>query len=74
METRKLVTETPTTPEATIARVRRQLKEDDSPHGMRVSAEFLDGLADSAVRELWSSRVKTFVPVLALRQARRVAS
>ena len=29
-------------------------------------------MADRAVRELWGSRIKTFVPVLALRQAREM--
>jgi hypothetical protein len=32
----------------------------------------LDRVADRAVRELWGSRIKTFVPVLALRQAREM--
>ena len=32
----------------------------------------LDWVADRAVRELWGGRVKTFVPVLALRQAREM--
>ena len=61
----------PTTPEPIIAQVRRLLA-DDVPTGLTVEANVLDSVADHAVRELWSSRVKTFVPVLALRQAREV--
>ena len=59
----------PTTPEPIIAQVRRQLAEDDSFRA-RVPSGVLDRAADRAVRELWGSRVKTFVPILALRQAR----
>lgn len=61
----------PTTPEPIIAQVQRQLA-DDPRHGAMVSTTVLDRLADRAVRELWESRVKTFVPVLALRQAREL--
>ena len=61
----------PTTPEPIIAQVRRQLA-DDAPPDRSVETSLLDHVAERAVRELWSSRVKTFVPILALRQARAV--
>ena len=61
----------PSTPEPIIAQVRRQLADDDWVRA-RVPTSVLDRVADQAVRELWSSPVKTFVPVLALRQAREV--
>jgi hypothetical protein len=63
--------QTPSTPEPIIAQVRRQLADDDQV-GARVPTGVLDRVADQAVRELWSSRVKTFVPVLALRTAREL--
>jgi hypothetical protein len=63
--------QTPSTPEPIIAQVRRQLADDDQV-GARVPTGVLDRVADHAVRELWSSRVKTFVPVLALRTAREI--
>ncbi len=62
----------PATPEPVIAQVRRQLAGEDEPAG--VSSAELDTVADRAVRELWGSRVKIFVPVLALRQARELLS
>jgi hypothetical protein len=58
----------PATPEPVIAQVRRQLEAD----GLAMPEGALDHVVDRAVRELWGSRVKTFVPVLALRQAREV--
>ena len=61
----------PTNPESIIAQVRRQLT-DDAPLDRAGETTLLDSVAERAVRELWSSRVKTFVPVLALRQAREV--
>jgi hypothetical protein len=61
----------PTTPEPIIAQVRRQLM-DDAHDALRVRADMLDRVADRAVRELWGSRVKTFVPLLALRTAREM--
>ena len=61
----------PSTPEPIIAQVRRQLA-DDPALGTPLEANLLDRVADRAVRELWESRVKTFVPVLALRQAREI--
>ena len=61
----------PTTPEPIIAQVRRQLADEAWP-GMVSHGPVLDRVADRAVRELWGSRIKTFVPVLALRQAREM--
>src|SRR5215213_7066691 len=61
----------PTTPEPIIAQVRRQLAEDDR-FGRQVPSGVIDRVADRAVRELWGSPVKTFVPILALRQAREL--
>jgi len=63
--------EVPATPEPIIAQVRRQLADDDGI-AVWVTTGVLDRVADHAVRELWSSRVKTFVPVLALRTAREI--
>ena len=45
---------------------------DDSSRVTRVETSVLDQVAESVVRELWASRIKTFVPVLALRQAREM--
>ena len=61
----------PTTPEPIIAQVRRQLADEAWPR-MVSHGPVLDRVADRAVRELWGSRIKTFVPVLALRQAREM--
>lgn len=61
----------PTTPEPIIAQVRRQLSDEGWP-GLVNHGPVLDRVADRAVRELWGSRIKTFVPVLALRQAREM--
>ena len=58
----------PATPEQVIAQERRQLESD----GLVTPGGATDLVVDRAVRELWESRVKTFVPVLALRQAREV--
>ena len=71
MEAANPFAQVPSTPEPIIAQVRRQLADDDHV-GMWVSVGVLDRVADHAVRELWSSRVKTFVPVLALRTAREI--
>jgi hypothetical protein len=61
----------PTTPEPVIAQVRRQLA-DEAWSGLVSHGPVLDRVADLAVRELWGSRIKTFVPALALRQAREM--
>ena len=71
MEAANPFAQVPTTPELVIAQVRRQLA-DDGQIGMRVPMGVLDRVANLAVRELWGSRVKTFVPVLALRTAREM--
>ena len=63
--------QTPSTPEPIIAQVRRQLADDDQV-GAQVPTGVLDRVADQVVRELWSSRIKIFVPVLALRTAREI--
>jgi hypothetical protein len=73
MEAANPFAQVPATPEPIIAQVRRQLADDDAIGG-RVPLGVLDRVADHAVRELWSSRVKTFVPVLALRTAREMLS
>ena len=61
----------PSKPEPIIALVRRQLADEASPRLVSHGPD-LDRVADRAVRELWGGRVKTFVPVLALRQAREM--
>jgi hypothetical protein len=61
----------PVSPEPIIAQVRRQLA-DDARVGPRLPPDLLDRVADRVVRDLWESRVKVFVPVLALRQAREL--
>src|SRR5215213_8680550 len=61
----------PSTPEPIIAQVRRQLADEAWP-GLVSHGPVLDRVADRAVRELWGSRIKTFVPVRALRQAREM--
>ena len=71
MESANPFAQMPTTPEPIIAQVRRQLA-DDAPLDRTLEATLLDSLAERTVRELWGSRVKTFVPILALRQARAV--
>ncbi len=71
MEAASPFAQMPATPEPIIAQVRRQLA-DDAPRVMTVETTILDQVADQAVRELWGSRIKTFVPVLALRQAREI--
>src|ERR687890_715226 len=63
--------QTLTTPEPIIAQVRRQLTEDDR-FGRQIPGGVIERVADRAVRELWGSPVKTFVPILALRQAQEI--
>ena len=63
--------QSPLTPEPVIEQVRRQLRAEaaaDWPSGDTL----VDGLVDRVVRGLWSSRVKTFVPILALRESREL--
>jgi hypothetical protein len=72
MEAANPFAQVPTTPEPIIALVRRQLADEEEELGIRVPLRVVDRAADRAVRELWGSRVKTFVPILALRQAREI--
>ena len=71
METANPFAEVPATPEPIIALVRRQLADEAWPALVSHGPD-LDRVAERAVRELWGGRVKTFVPVLALRQAREM--
>ena len=58
------------TPDPTIARLQRDLAADPRLASHAMAAE-RDRVAEVAVRSLWAaSRVKAFVPVLALRDAR----
>lgn len=59
----------PPTPEPVIAQVLRQLTE-DARRIDKFPITTLERVADHAVRDLWGGRIKTFVPLLALRQAR----
>jgi hypothetical protein len=68
METLSPFAQVPATPQAIVSQIRRQLGADTRQE--RVPESLLNQVADEAVRQLWDSRVKTFVPVLALRQAR----
>lgn len=61
----------PISPEPIIAQVRRQLLADAGDTSL-TPTEVVDGMVDRVVRELWNSRVKTFVPVLALRETREL--
>lgn len=63
--------QTPLTPDPVIAQVRRQLLA-ETEDGRPSDETLVDGLVDRVVRELWNSRVKTFVPVLALRETREL--
>lgn len=58
----------PADPAVIVRRVRHQAAEAylDGPP----SADALDRCVDVTVTELWGSRVKTFVPLLALRRVR----
>jgi hypothetical protein len=69
METPSPFAQVPATPQAIVSQVRRQLDSETGQNG-KVPESLIDRMADEAVRQLWDSRVKTFVPVLALRQAR----
>ncbi len=69
MENLSPFAQVPATPQAIVTQIRRQLGAETGQNG-EVSESLLDQVADQAVRQLWESRVKTFVPVLALRQAR----
>lgn len=57
------------TPEIIIARLQRELRAD--PRQRAVAPARLDATIAQTVRELWDqSRVKTFVPLLAMRETR----
>lgn len=71
MEATTVFAQTPSTPEAIIARVRDELGRACEAVTCPPPAE-LERLADAAVRELWDSRVKVFVTVLAVREAREM--
>lgn len=59
----------PTSQQAVIDRVRREAREECEPGSCAVAA-VLDACVESAVLALWGSRIKVFVPLLALRQVR----
>jgi hypothetical protein len=61
----------PLTPDPIIAQVRRQVLA-EAGDGRQSDEALVDGLVDRVVRDLWESRVKTFVPVLALRETREL--
>lgn len=70
MEPSSLFAQMAPMPEPVIARLLFELRHDVEESA---PAEIdLARLADTAVRELWGSSVKVFVPVLALRRAREV--
>jgi len=60
----------PSTPEAVVARIRDDLARECGDAATCPPVGEIERLADRAVRELWERPVKTFVHVLALRQAR----
>ena len=55
--------------EAVVAPVRREAEEECPPDGCALSPA-LDACVQQSVDELWTSRIKTFVPLLALRRVR----
>ena len=69
MEASNLFAQMPSTPEPIIAQVRRDL-DADCAAAVCARGIDLDGLAETSVLALWDSRVRVFVPVLALREAR----
>jgi len=71
MESSSLFAQMPPMPEQIIARLLLELKHDVEESAPPAEID-LARLADTAVRELWGSSVKVFVPVLALRRAREV--
>ena len=58
----------PSDPEAIVALVRREAEEECLDD--QLSPPVLDGCVRDAVKGLWDSRIKTFVPLLALRRVR----
>lgn len=57
----------PPTPDVIIAQLTRQLTA-DFPQAHEVANPSLEAMIEHTVRALWQSRVKTFVPVFALRE------
>ena len=55
--------------ESIVALVFREAREECAPDGCLIHP-VLDACARDAVSSLWDSRIKTFVPLLALRQVR----
>ncbi|MGH2558534.1 MAG: three-helix bundle dimerization domain-containing protein [Thermomicrobiales bacterium] len=66
---RTMVTEAPTDFEAIVALVRREAAE-ECQVGSCLIAPVLDRCVRDAVGVLWDSRIRTFVPLLALRSVR----
>jgi hypothetical protein len=62
----------PTTPDPLVAQLRQQLAA-AYPEAARRDTSTLDAIATQAIRGLWGSRIKTFVPILALREAQTLA-
>lgn len=61
--------QSPTSQQAVINRVKREAAE-ECETGSCAVAPVLDDCVAAAVRALWGSRVKAFVPLLALRHVR----
>ena len=72
MESENAFAQVTLTPEAVIARIRNEVKRDCEIGRFDPCppAEAVDRVVTVAVSELWDSRVKTFVSLLALRAAR----
>ncbi|MDP9369695.1 MAG: hypothetical protein M3Q03_15715 [Chloroflexota bacterium] len=68
MDAETLFAQSVSTPEATIDRVRRDLLVEWA--GLGPPPREITQAAEASVRALWDSKVKLFVPVLALRAAR----
>ena len=69
MEAMSPFAQMPLTPEPIIIQVCRELTA-DCEAASRPGETDLDRLAEASVRELWDSRVRVFIPILALRRAR----
>ena len=59
----------PTTPDGIVAQVSRRADEECAGDSCRIGPQ-LDACVRDAVDAVWDGRVKTFVPVLALRRVR----
>jgi hypothetical protein len=71
MEASNPFAQMPATQESIVAQVSKQLRA-DYPEGLDARGMQLDASVERVVRDLWQGRVKTFVPVLALREAREL--